>query len=81
MPVSRQYRCILVHVPKCAGTSMECALGMRADHDTAGLEEHPLLNFKLNEDLFGQVSYRVSAQHFTINEIQQFKENPQSNQI
>jgi len=31
MPISHAHRCIFVHVPKCAGTSVEAALGMHRD--------------------------------------------------
>ena len=31
MPISHTHRCIFIHIPKCAGTSVETALGMHRD--------------------------------------------------
>ena len=65
MPVSQKYRCIFVHIPKCAGTSIEAALDMHGGVASVGIE--PYLNQMENPDtLFG-----AGAQHYTIKEIQQ----------
>ena len=49
--ISHEYRCIFIHIPKCAGTSIETALGHRnyfdgrgaQDHRTIRMIEHPVL--------------------------------------
>lgn len=65
MPVSQKYRCIFVHIPKCAGTSIEAALDMHGGIASIGIE--PYLNQMENSDtLFG-----AGAQHYTIKDIQQ----------
>ncbi len=50
--VSHEYKCIFIHIPKCAGTSIENALGHfeghlgrdRQDHRAIRMLERPLLN-------------------------------------
>ena len=65
MPVSHQHRCIFVHIPKCAGTSIEAALGMHGELDHVGLR--PNYNQTLNEEtLFG-----AGAQHYCLNQIRE----------
>jgi len=36
MPISFKHNCIFVHIPKCAGTSIEFALGMHGSQDNIG---------------------------------------------
>ncbi|MEW5828785.1 MAG: sulfotransferase family 2 domain-containing protein [Chloroflexota bacterium] len=38
--VSHEYRCIFIHIPKCAGTSIENALGHLNDHVGRGGQDH-----------------------------------------
>lgn len=64
MPISHQHKCIFVHIPKCAGTSIESVLGMHGDIKTIGIE--PYLNQQINnETLFGK-----GAQHYTLDDIE-----------
>ena len=39
MPISYKHNCIFVHIPKCAGTSIEFALGMHGDPKNIGKNE------------------------------------------
>jgi hypothetical protein len=41
--ISNAYRCIFIHVPKCAGTSIESALGHHADYEGRGRQDHRTL--------------------------------------
>lgn len=66
MPVSRTHKCIFIHIPKCAGTSIESALSMHGDIPDVGLR--PYRNQKFDpEHLFGK-----GAQHFTLEEIRSY---------
>lgn len=59
MPVSHSRRCIFVHIPKCAGTSIEFVLGMHGPLSDVGLR--PYWQQRLDPDtLFG-----AGGQHFT----------------
>ena len=63
MPISHNHKCIFIHVPKCAGTSIEYALEMHGDKTDIGLK--PYINQKYDFDhLFG-----AGLQHLTIQEI------------
>ena len=63
MPISKKYSAIFIHIPKCAGTSVESALGMHADLDFIGVK--PYLNQVANkETLFG-----AGLQHMSANEV------------
>lgn len=64
MPISHKYRCIFVHIPKCAGTSIEAALGMHGAVANVGLE--PYVNQTVNPDTF----FGADAQHYSIRYIQ-----------
>ena len=41
MPISSDYNCIFVHIPKTAGTSIEAALGMHGDLKKIGILPNP----------------------------------------
>lgn len=41
--ISHQYKCIFLHIPKCAGTSIEAALGFRDGLAGRGLQDHRTL--------------------------------------
>lgn len=63
MPISKENKCIFIHIPKCAGSSIESALGMHGDIDYIGLK--PYLKQKINDEtLFG-----CEAQHYSALEI------------
>lgn len=57
--ISHTHRCIFIHIPKCAGTSIETALGHFDDHDGRGGQDHrsirmiekPILNKHLLSDM------------------------------
>jgi hypothetical protein len=38
--ISHQYKCIFIHIPKCAGTSIESALGHFDEHIGRGGQDH-----------------------------------------
>lgn len=38
--ISHKYRCIFIHIPKCAGTSIESALGHLENHTGRGGQDH-----------------------------------------
>ena len=38
--ISHEHRCVFVHIPKCAGTSIESALGHLDDHQGRGGQDH-----------------------------------------
>jgi len=38
--ISHRYRCIFIHIPKCAGTSIEAALGHLEGHSGRGGQDH-----------------------------------------
>ena len=60
MPLSEKYKCILVHIPKCAGTSMESALLMQDPSEVEG---------GVPKNLFGSSAKLTSVQHWTAAEI------------
>ncbi len=41
--ISHKYRCIFIHIPKCAGTSIEAALGHLDNHTGRGGQDHRTL--------------------------------------
>lgn len=64
MPISHDYMCIFVHIPKCAGTSIEAALGMHGDLNFIGVQ--PYLDQIVNKStLFGK-----GVQHLTAEELE-----------
>jgi len=38
--ISHEYQCIFIHIPKCAGTSIESALGHLEGHEGRGAQDH-----------------------------------------
>lgn len=38
--ISHEYQCIFIHIPKCAGTSIESALGHLDNHSGRGAQDH-----------------------------------------
>jgi len=38
--ISHKYKCIFIHIPKCAGTSIESKLGHLDNHDGRGGQDH-----------------------------------------
>lgn len=38
--VSHEHKCIFIHIPKCAGTSIELALGHHSDYSGRGRQDH-----------------------------------------
>ncbi|WP_298636793.1 sulfotransferase family 2 domain-containing protein [uncultured Umboniibacter sp.] len=61
MPVSRELGAVFIHIPKCAGTSIESALGMHGDVQTVGVTRYT--NQESNyEHLFGNGLQHMPAQ-------------------
>ena len=55
MPISHAYKCIFVHIPKCAGTSIEKALDIFGDNPA---------------NLFGyDPNHKIAMQHLTIGQM------------
>ena len=48
--ISHQYRCVFIHIPKCAGTSIESALGHLEGHSGRGGQDHRTI--RMLEPLF-----------------------------
>jgi hypothetical protein len=63
MPVSDEYECIYVHIPKCAGTSIEFVLGMHGQETDIGISPFDSNSFE-GGNLFGKMQ-----QHYTIQQI------------
>lgn len=74
--ISHRYKCIFIHIPKCAGTSIEAALGHLDNHRGRGGQDHrsirmieqPLLTsalFSDTENLF-EVARRIRHKYRTV---------------
>ena len=63
MPISDQYQCIFVHIPKCAGTSIEFVLGMHGENTEVGIKPFDSNNYD-GGNLFGKIQ-----QHYTVSQI------------
>lgn len=42
--ISHRHKCIFIHIPKCAGTSIEAALGHHEFYDGRGMQDHRTLS-------------------------------------
>lgn len=49
--ISHKYKCIFIHIPKCAGTSIESALGHLDDYTGRGEQDHRSLR-KIERPIF-----------------------------
>ena len=70
--ISHRYRCIFIHIPKCAGTSIEVALGHFEGHTGRGGQDHrsirmiepitlhSLLSFENIKEILRAVRYKYS---------------------
>lgn len=64
--ISHKYECIFIHIPKCAGTSVETALGHLDNHTGRGgqdhrsirMIEHPLMTPYI---FFSKENFRIAA--------------------
>lgn len=69
MPISHKHKCIFVHIPKTAGTSIEAALGMHGDKPNIGVI--PYLNQEEDRYHF----FGKNLQHYTALQIEEQVEN------
>lgn len=65
MPLSHELRCIFVHIPKCAGTSIEFVLGMHGPLEQIGITPYE------NQEFDPSHLYGGGAQHMSILEIRE----------
>lgn len=73
--ISHKHKCIFIHVPKCAGTSIEKALGHYELYDGRDRQDHRSLreiempftfkNFEINKNNFFELSKRVVRQYLS----------------
>ena len=61
MPVSDQYKCIFIHIPKCAGTSIEKKLDLFRDWKTP--------HFDVLFGLLKSEDYKFELQHLTVRQM------------
>lgn len=70
---------IFVHIPKCAGTSIEVFLCEKFDYLNVGLDtllngEKCIINYPNHEIIHGYIKFNgISGQHFTLKDIIDFK--------
>lgn len=74
--ISHRYKCIFIHIPKCAGTSIEAALGHFDNHEGRGGQDHrsirmiekPVLTSALFSDIgnFFELSRRLRHKFRTV---------------
>jgi hypothetical protein len=69
MPISQKYKCIFIHIPKTAGTSIEHALEMHGDKDFIGIK--PYINQKQDYDSF----FGGGLQHCTVSQLAKMIDN------
>lgn len=71
--ISHKHKCIFIHIPKCAGTSIEAALGHLDGHTGRGGQDHrnirriqPLFShgFLSSKDNMLEIARRLKFQHF-----------------
>jgi len=65
MPISHEHKCIFIHIPKCAGTSIESALGMHGAVKDVGIVPQAAQEVD-EEHLWG-----ASTQHLTAQQIRE----------
>jgi hypothetical protein len=46
--ISHKYKCIFIHIPKCAGTSIEEALGHFDDYTGVDAQDHRMIRYLEN---------------------------------
>lgn len=63
MPISHAHKCIFVHIPKCAGTSIENALGMHGAVKDVGVVP------RRDDEVDTEHLWGANTQHFTAPEI------------
>ena len=74
--ISHKHKCIFIHIPKCAGTSIETALGHFDSHKGRGGQDHrsirmiekPVLTSAIFSDIenFAEISRRVRHRFRTV---------------
>lgn len=74
MPVSYAHKIIFVHIPKCAGTTVENMLGIAGEDEFYSEKVTNSVLSKIPRDKFTNEEYRICAsknmQHYTIEELQ-----------
>lgn len=74
MPISYQHKTIFIHIPKCAGTSIEKILGMAAQEDLFAYDHiYQLKNIHVPKEKFTSEEYTLciakTPQHLTFREL------------
>lgn len=74
MPISYQHKTIFIHIPKCAGTSIEKILGMAAQEDLFAYDHiYQLKNVYVPKEKFSSEEYTLciakTPQHLTYREL------------
>lgn len=75
--ISHDYKCIFIHIPKCAGTSIERALGHFDGHSGRGGQDHrpirmiekPALNIHTLSSIDNLLQFRSSFKHRNSNQV------------
>ena len=63
--ISHEYKCIFIHIPKCAGTSIETALGHRNDFNGRGAQDHRTIRM-IEKPIFTRYLIRSRENRFEV---------------
>lgn len=63
--ISHEYKCIFIHIPKCAGTSIEEALGHNEQYDGREAQDHRTIRM-IEQPIFTQHVFRSRENIFEV---------------